>query len=54
MTNVELERLLRAIESGDHKYYHKDVREGVVEALKELIEARDTLEDLRGVLDPTN
>lgn len=54
MTNDDLNRLLRAVETGDRSYYHGDTKVATVEALKELREARETLEDLRGVLDQTN
>ena len=42
--------LKTAVYTGDHKYYHGDVREGVLEALDELKEAREQLEEIREVL----
>lgn len=50
MAKVNIERLKTAIDTGDHRFYHGDVREGVLEALDELAEAREQLEEIKDVL----
>ena len=55
MTDNELNRLLTAVETDNEKHFHGDAREGIVEALKELRDARETLEEIRdclGLVDP--
>lgn len=47
---VNVERLKTAIDTGDHRFYHGDVREGVLEALDELAEAREQLEEIKDIL----
>lgn len=44
----DLNRLVTAVETGDHNYYHGDVRDGVVAALKELVEIKETLDAVIG------
>lgn len=50
MAKLDIERLKTAIDTGDHRFYHGDVREGVLEALDELAEAREQLEEIKDVL----
>lgn len=44
MAKVDLFRLKTAVELNDDKHYLGDVREGMLEALEELLEAREQLE----------
>lgn len=50
MAKVDLDRLKTAVETGEDKFYHGDVREGMLEALEELAEAREQLEEIKDVL----
>lgn len=50
MVKVNVALLKTAIDTGDHRFYHGDVREGVLEALDELAEAREQLEEIKDVL----
>ena len=53
MAKVDLDRLKTAVETGEDKFYHGDVREGTLEALEELAEAREQLEEIKDVLGVT-
>ncbi len=50
MAKVDLDRLKTAVETGEEKFYHGDVREGMLEALEELAEAREQLDEIKDVL----
>lgn len=50
MTDSDLNRLITAVETDNEKHYHGDAREGIVEALKELRDSRETLEEIRGAM----
>ncbi len=47
---VNVALLRTAIDTGDHRFYHGDAREGVLEALDELAEAREQLEEIKDIL----
>lgn len=53
MAKVDLARLKSAVETGNSDLYHGDVREGMLEALEELAESRDQLEEIKEVLGVT-
>lgn len=53
MAKVDLDRLKTAVETGEDKFYHGDVREGMLEALEELAEAREQLDEIKDVLGVT-
>lgn len=53
MAKVDLDRLKTAVETGEEKFYHGDVREGMLEALEELAEAREQLDEIKDVLGVT-
>lgn len=53
MAKVDLGRLKTAVETGEDKFYHGDVREGMLEALEELAEAREQLDEIKDVLGVT-
>ena len=50
MAKVDLERLKTAVDSGNSELYHGDLREGTLEALAELAEAREQLAEIKEVL----
>ncbi len=50
MAKVDLDRLKTAVETGEEKFYHGDIREGMLEALEELAEAREQLDEIKDVL----
>ena len=50
MAKVDLARLKTAVELNDEKHYLGDMREGMLEALEELAEARDQLDEIKEVL----
>ena len=50
MTSDELNRLITAVETDNEKHYHGDAREGIFEALKELRDTREQLEEIKDVL----
>jgi hypothetical protein len=52
MAKVDLARLKTAVDTGNSDLYHGDVREGMLEALEELAEAREKLAEIQGVLTP--
>lgn len=45
MQTNDLYRLISAIDLGDARPYHGDIRDGLLEALKELLELREMVED---------
>lgn len=51
MIKVDLYRLRTAVETGEDRFYHGDVREGMLEALEELAEAREQLAEAREQLE---
>ncbi len=53
MAKVDLDRLKTAVELNDDKHYLGDVREGMLEALEELAEAREQLDEIKDVLGVT-
>lgn len=53
MAKVDLDRLKTAVETGEDKFYHGDIREGMLEALEELAEAREQLDEIKDVLGVT-
>lgn len=50
MAKVDLDRLETALKTGDSKFYHGDINEGMLEALAELREAREQLEEIRDII----
>lgn len=48
MQVADLYRLISAIDMGDARPYHGDIREGLLEALNELVEVKETLESVEG------
>lgn len=53
MAKVDLDRLKTAVETGNTDLYHGDMREGMLEALEELAEAREQLDEIKDVLGVT-
>lgn len=53
ISDDQLNRLITAVETDNEKHYHGDPREGIVEALKELRDAREQLEEIKDVLGVT-
>ena len=53
MAKVDLQRLKSAIETGNKELYHGNFNEGIIEALHELAEAREQLEEIKEVLGVT-
>lgn len=52
MTNDNLRRLIEAIRTGNPKLYHGDIKEGTIEALKQLEDLREILDDALLVVRP--
>ena len=50
MGEDNLNRLITAVETGEHIFYHGDVREGVIEALKDLRIAQEQIGEIKDVL----
>lgn len=50
MGKDKLNRLIAAIETKDHRFFHDDVSESVLDALKDLREAQKQLEEIKDVL----
>ncbi len=50
MDTADLYRLLSAFETGRKDAYHGDINEGVVDALKELIETREKIAEVKSIL----
>ena len=50
METSDLLRLIQRIETGDKNFYHCDVRDGIVQGLKELVEKRELIEELKNML----
>lgn len=46
MQTNDIYRLITAIDLGDARPYHGDIRDGLLEALKELLELRETIESV--------
>lgn len=50
MTSDDLNRLITAVETDNEKHYHGNPREGIIEALKELRDTREQIEEVKDVL----
>ena len=51
MAKIDLWTLKTAIQSGNEKFHHGDVKKDMVDALDELIETRDKLEEIKELAD---
>lgn len=52
MTDDELNRLITAVETASKEHYHGNLRVGIVEALKELRDTREKIEEVLYTLKP--
>lgn len=50
METSDILKLIAAFETDDNRYYHGDVREGVIDSLKELVELREKIDEVKDVL----
>lgn len=50
MIDADLQRLITAVQTGNDDAYHGNVKEGVIDALKELQETREKITELRDIL----
>jgi len=50
MTDSDLNRLITAVETDNEEHFHGNVREGIVDALEELRDARETLEEIKDAI----
>tara|TARA_R110000787_G_C13443392_1_gene446692 strand:+ start:15303 stop:15464 length:162 start_codon:yes stop_codon:yes gene_type:complete len=53
MQTSDLNRLVSAIETDKPELYHGDMREGLLEALKELVELKETLQEVKDLIKET-
>lgn len=53
MQTSDLNRLVNAIETDKPELYHGDMREGLLEALKELVELKETLQEVKDLIKET-
>lgn len=47
---MDILKLIAAFETDDKTYYHGDIRADTIQALKELIELRETIDEVKDVL----
>lgn len=47
MQTSDLNRLINAVETGKPELYHGDMREGLLEALKEFAELKETVQEIQ-------
>lgn len=50
METSELLKLIAAFETDDSRYYHGDIRADTISALKELVELREKIDEVKDVL----
>jgi len=50
METSELLKLIAAFETDDNRYYHGDIRADTIQALKELVELREKIDEVKDVL----
>lgn len=53
MQTSDLNRLVNAIETDKPELYHGDMREGLLEALKELVELKRLLQEVKDLIKET-
>jgi len=53
MQTSDLNRLVNAVETDKPELYHGDMREGLLEALKELVELKETLQEVKDLIKET-
>jgi hypothetical protein len=50
MQTSDLYRLINAVETDNPELYHGDIREGLLDALKELVELKDTVQEIKNLI----